>query len=157
MGSGAYILLRIALWWIGIAAAAFPPLFSIGFVDLNPWVVARVANAHHLFRDLFYLIVIAAVLAISNLLNFVASKYKESHTFLCALSVFGLLFFMIALAIGLVGFTDVPTDGTVASPALGKWTWAIVLTLFVSLVVEIGMAAIDQSDQQQRQGYRRWP
>ena len=146
MDGGSYIILRVALWAIGIAAAAFPTLFSIGYMDLSPWEIAKAANAHHVFRDLFYLIVIASVLAVSNLINFIASKYKTSHAFLCALSLFGLLFFMIALAIGFVGFTDVPIDGTVSANTLGKWTWAIVLTLIVSLIVEVTMAAVDLFD-----------
>lgn len=150
MGGGAYILLRIALWVIGISAAAFPVYFAGGEFSLNLWTAARDLNNHSLFRDLFYLIIIASVLAVSNLLDFMAKRFKEAEAWECAIVIFALLFFFIVTAIGFVGFTDVPVGGKVPASALGGWTGTIFASLAVSLIIEIWMAAKEQPDEYRR-------
>lgn len=150
MSGGAYILLRIALWVIGIGAAAFPVYFAGGEFSLNLWTAARDLNNLSLFRDLFYLIIIASVLAVSNLLDFMAKRYKEAETWECATVIFALLFFFIVTAIGFVGFTDVPVGGKVPPSAISSWTWTIFASLAVSLTIEIWMAATEPQPEYRR-------
>ena len=88
---------------------------------------------------------IASVLAIFKLLELMAKGFHRAPSYQCALAIFALLFFMLATAIGLVGFTYVPVGGMVAPAALPRWTWTIFVTLVVGFIVEISTATTDMS------------
>jgi hypothetical protein len=124
-------------------------MFAGGVFEWNPWDTAQLLNNMRLFREVFYLIVIGSVLALSKLFDLIAvriiaEKAERTPTYQCYLAIFAMLFFIVALVIGFVGFMNIPVGGMISAVNLPKWVSTIVLILLVSFAVELSTAILDQ-------------
>lgn len=132
-----YCILRLVLWLAAVTIAAIPAHSAAGGMRL--WIFNDLAfiNDAKAFRDGVFVIVPAAALALSTIVDFFASDVNHSGT-TRGLALLGLLLNVIALTCGLALFLVIPAHTEVEAAKFGTYSWIIVLSLVVSLATEIG-------------------
>jgi hypothetical protein len=130
---GWYRTIRLVLWVMAMLVAAVPALLE--------WLEGAAFN-NTLFRDVLFVIIPAAALGLSTVLDYLCMRYQMLNGTKFALSVLAIIFSMLALASGLVAFLEIPKD-TLAVTVSKFWLFSVLIgyALFVSLLTELLVSA----------------
>jgi hypothetical protein len=137
-----YLLIRATLWTTGVGIALFPALQAAhSWPSINPFVTADVVNASGHFRDLFYVIVPAAALSISTVLEALCTVSKRVSEITQATVILALIVNILIMVSGLVGFMLIePGKLAKETASFSAGSWAIAVGLTVSLITEISVS-----------------
>jgi hypothetical protein len=136
-----YLTVRLLLWFSGVFIAFLPTLLAAPELSINPLESAHIINTAGLFRDLFFIVVPAAVLGLSTSFDFLCVNLTRLSATNGTWSILALMVNIFGLGAGLVGFTLIPHDGKALSGnPLVTYSALIILGLFFSLVTEIGIS-----------------
>jgi hypothetical protein len=141
-----YFALRLVLWAATVIIALFPTLQAAGaWPSLNPFLTMAAVNMHGNFRDLLFVMVPAAALALSTWMEFLSACVIRRRAIRTGLITVGFLALIaivtniVILATGMVGFSLIPVGtGQVAPDTFSYCSNAILAGLGVSLFSEIG-------------------
>jgi hypothetical protein len=87
-GPAAQALVRAALWLLTIAIALAPPLFVAGqWPSLAVMNMARAVNHDSMFRDFFYVVIVASVIPITNVWERLVHDQKPARVWVRAMCV----------------------------------------------------------------------
>jgi uncharacterized membrane protein YozB (DUF420 family) len=90
-----------------------------------------------LFRDILFVIIPAAALGLSAVLDYLCINYKDLNGTSFALSMLSIIFNTLALGSGLVAFIVIPKDNVpVASAKLLTFSVIICYALLMSIITE---------------------
>lgn len=147
MRAPVYMAIRLTLWTAGVAIPLFPTLAAAPeAMSLNlPSTLAKINDAG-LFRDLFFVIVPAAAIAVATTIDFLCihvlgtSAQKASAT-LGGVSLLLVLANTVALLSGFVGFLLIPPGHfQLSAGQFLLYSWIIGLGIAVSFVTELGIS-----------------
>lgn len=131
---------RLAIWLIAIVIAFLPAVTAIPstVVDYRPEAIAHQINAAGAFRDLFFVVIAASILGISNLVdNIFRHKFNFTSLFQFG-AILAVLYYVLLLFYGVSHFSSSLTVGAVVpDPVFERDYWVIVFTLLVSVCVEL--------------------
>jgi hypothetical protein len=130
VGARWYLVIRLTLWFVALIVALFPAfLEALSLVSLNN---------NSFLRDTMFAIVPAAALALSAILDYICLDFRKISGTALALSVLGIIFNVLALTSGIVGFLVLPKNDLPVTAA-GLWTFSILIfsALMMSLLTEI--------------------
>lgn len=128
MSSGWYRTIRLALWFVAFLVAASPAFLELMTSD-------SITNT--LLRDFVFVIIPAAALGLSTVLDYLCMNFRVVSGTALALSILAIIFNMLALSSGLVGFLVVPKNDLLATNReLWPFGILVVAALLMSLVTE---------------------
>lgn len=141
-----YFILRLFLWIGTVGIALFPTLQASGaWPSPDPYSTMAEINLHGNFRDLLFVIVPAAAIALSTWMEFLSAcviRRRAARTGLITVGFLALIAIVANIAVlatGMVGFSLIPAgSGQVASTTFSYCSTAIIVGLGVSLLSEIG-------------------
>jgi hypothetical protein len=131
--AGWYRTIRLVLWAIAVIVAAVPAMLE--------YLEGAIFN-NTLFRDFLFIIIPAAALGLSTVLDYLCMNYQVLNGTKFALAVLSIIFNTLALASGLVAFLEIPKDTLmVTHPKF--WTFSILIcyALSISIITEFLVSA----------------
>lgn len=141
MGAIPYLAIRFTLWVSGVFVALFPTLVAApSLPSVWPSETLQMLNAAGLFRDLFFIVVVVAVLALSSILDFMSVNMGKVVPTIHGIVIGALIFNIVALCSGLVGFMQIPHARTPVASSYGTYCSLIYLALLIGLATEIGVS-----------------
>lgn len=104
-------LVRPTLWGLAIIVALFPALqvSKAGVFDFDIAQMARMTNAAGFFRDFFYITIVIAILALSNMLDSVLRSHNKVNDFSVICFVLLGAYFIYILLFGTSHFIEIAT------------------------------------------------
>src|SRR2546423_856829 len=141
-----YCFLRLVLWSSGVAITLFPTLQAAS--TFQSWGIDSILaglNADGHFRDLFFVIVPASVVSLSTTIDYLSGSFPQGSATTGLVITIVLLFNVLVLVSGFVGFLLIPVGHTVLPPdALTRYSWLILVGLFLSLVTELWVSGASE-------------
>jgi hypothetical protein len=133
----------LAIWLIAMAISAVPAVTAVPgiIIDLRPEPLAHQIEAAGAFKDLYFLIMVAGILAISNIVdNLFRRKFDYTSAFQFG-AIIAVCCYVLLLIYGMMHFLTLRT--IVPEPVFVRDYWVIVFTLGLSAAVEVFIAFND--------------
>jgi hypothetical protein len=141
MSTGWYLCIRLTLWLSGVVIAFLPTLVAASDLPADIFGAVAVINSEGLFRDLFFGVVPAAVLAIATVIDYLCVGRIEMSNSAFALALLGIIGNIFVLSAGLIGFLQIPVHASpLTSGPFIAYSALIYVSLLLSLVTEIGVS-----------------
>lgn len=140
--------IRCVLWLVTILGAVFPALWASG-ADIDSDVVGIVAkvNQANLFRDLFYIVIVIALLGTCNIIYNIAMNERRIDLWVALSATIGFAYFLYVLVYGTGRFSHLAQSHTALPlPELNHDLNVILLTGVVGLSTEIVIALRDEAE-----------
>jgi hypothetical protein len=138
-----YVLIRAFLWFIAVAIAIFPTLSAApDAASMDPFVMFSTLNNVGAFRDVLFVIIPAAALAISTLIDYLCMCRTQMSGTAFGLSLIGVLMNITALVAGFVGFLYIEDKPHVPVNArfLLTYSWIICIAIGVGIITELAVS-----------------
>jgi hypothetical protein len=141
-----YGLIRLLLWSAAVGIALFPTLQAVP--QAPTWhlsaTMAMVNSSGH-FRDLFFVVVPAAAVALATTFDFLSANLNRVPEVTGLSAIIALLLNVVVLLSGFVGFLLIPSGRVVLGPdAFWLYSWLISLGLAISLITELWVSGANE-------------
>lgn len=140
-----YRTIRLSLWFVALIIALFPAILE--------GIHATVFD-NTLLRDVLFIVIPTSALGLSTVLDYLCMNFRVISGTSLALSILAIIFNMLGLTSGLVGFLVVPKDDVAATNA-ELWTFSILI--FLALLMSFVTETLVSTDNHRCHALRREP
>jgi hypothetical protein len=131
--AGWYRAIRLILWAFAVGIASFPAI--IGAFD-------TVAFTESLLRDIIFIVIPASALGLSSVVDYLCMNYQVLGGTQFALAMGAILFNILGMFSGLVGFLEIPNSfHVVTTRELVTFSVLICLSILISIITEYLVSA----------------